>query len=400
MRLREVAAAVQSRAMRTLPTPTLVALVLSCTIAGCGDDDGGAADGNAGVVDAPAMPPDAAPAAPDAARPDAGTPDTGPATGPLPDLTVNRARAEADLAIQVRNFSDGACELTEEEDCVLAPGDRTLLRFSTMTPNIGTADMFLGTPTPGNPQFVWSPCHEHYHFLGYAEYHLVDAGGTDVATGHKQAFCLLDSDEYVTDDPSVSDNALYNCAYQGIQRGWADVYTATLPCQWIDVTDVPPGDYTLVIRINNGGTLPELRYDNNMVSIPLTLGDSSLSSPTEACAGDIDTASSDGLHRECGWEFKGTYDCTPGGQFRTGCAAECTGLGACTGDPMIRVCDHASPDGNCSNPSSLEEGDDACGSKCPRVRNVECPPSGQVDVYAAPFTVGDPYTCDVAFEMQ
>ena len=36
-------------------------------------------------------------------------------------------------------------------------------------------------------------------------------------------------------------NARYNCGRQGIQRGWADSYYNGLECQYIDVTDVPPG---------------------------------------------------------------------------------------------------------------------------------------------------------------
>ena len=59
--------------------------------------------------------------------------------------------------------------------------------------------------------------------------------------GAKQAFCLLDVQQYVPGSPP----ARYNCGFQGITAGWADIYTSGLDCQWIDVTGVAEGDYTL-----------------------------------------------------------------------------------------------------------------------------------------------------------
>lgn len=322
---------------------------------------------------------------------DATLPDAIPA---MPDLTINRERAIVDLAIEQRTFEANACELDPVENCVGGPGLRTLLRFAVETPNVGTADMVLGTPSAENPQFEYSSCHNHYHFLGYAEYELRDGSGNLAAMGQKQAFCLLDSQKYVLDDPTVADIGTYNCFFQGIQRGWSDVYHSRLACQWIDVTNVPNGDYTLEIRLNNGGTLPELRYDNNAVSIPVTIGDPNISTPTEECDLSFDRRSLDGEHRECGWDHAGTFDCTPGQMVRAGCAQSC-GFGSCVGDPILRVCDNARPDGNCSYAGNTAFDDDACNSKCPRTPQFECPASGKVDVYSAPYNVDDAYSCTV-----
>ena len=63
----------------------------------------------------------------------------------------------------------------------------------------------------------------------------------------------------------------YSCLRQGISRGWADVYTSDLPCQWIDVTDLPPGRYTLRLVVNPLRTLPESDYDNNLFTIDVQL---------------------------------------------------------------------------------------------------------------------------------
>ena len=333
----------------------------------------------------------------DAAVADAGWPDA--ATG-TPDLTINEGRARIDLAVTTREFSPDSCELTAEEDCVLAPGTRTLLHFGVETPNVGTGDLVIGRPDPDNPQLEFSACHDHYHLQGYASYRLVDEAASEVAVGRKQAFCLLDTRRWDTDDPTVSASARYHCEYQGIQRGWADVYHTRLPCQFIDVTGLPAGAYTLEIELNADRVVEELDHDNNRVSIPIELGSADLAGPTEPCPEDIDQASSAGLHRECGWTLTDTFDCTPGAIVGVGCSSQC-GLGSCTGDTMMRICDAARADGNCSYPAALDPSgstDDFGGGSCPCDLSVDCPPSGQIAVYTAPRRVGEPFSCDLVFE--
>jgi hypothetical protein len=98
--------------------------------------------------------------------------------------------------------------------------------------------------------------------MNYASYELLDGSGT-VITGRKQAFCL-------EDDRQVQAGARpphYTCRNQGIQRGWADVYTRDTACQWIDVTDVPHGAYTLRVTVNPLKTITESSYDNNVFTV-------------------------------------------------------------------------------------------------------------------------------------
>jgi hypothetical protein len=300
---------------------------------------------------------------------------------PLPDLTVSDAAAISSLRISTENFAAASCALVE--GCVDAPGERRLLRFSTQTPNLGTADMVLGDPTEV-PGFEFSACHGHYHFEGYAAYELTDASGTVVATGHKQAFCLLDSNRVLS---TASTTPRFSCSFQGIQAGWADTYGSGLDCQWVDITDVPAGDYQLRIEINPEHTLPESDYSNNAVSIPVTI-------PGPPTPGDVLAACSGfvvGTTRDCGWQMIPGWQgvaCTPGETVTAGCGG-CTGSGSCTDDAILRVC----PGGTaCTNAAALASGDDGCATRCPTAMFV-CPPSGQYTLLTGAFSAGEAASC-------
>src|SRR5262249_48116508 len=108
---------------------------------------------------------------------------------PLPDLQVNQDRVRSSLEFTSESFSTDSCEIME--GCVGGPGMRKLLRFEVQTPNLGTADFALGDPN-NNPLFTFSQCHQHFHLRGYARFRILDAQGTTVVTGRKQAFCLID----------------------------------------------------------------------------------------------------------------------------------------------------------------------------------------------------------------
>lgn len=218
--------------------------------------------GDGPVLDVPG-PDTGAPRADTGTRPDARLPDGG---DPLPDLTVDGRRAMSSVQIQTLEFAASSCEIME--GCVRTPGRRRLLRFDTMTPNVGAGDMHLGRPSRTDPRFEYSSCHGHYHFNGYARYRLLDARGNLVASGHKQAFCLLDSTRVASD---AEPRARYNCGDQGIQAGWADIYGRGLACQWVDITDVAPGSYQLEIAINHERVVPESNYENNVVRVPVTV---------------------------------------------------------------------------------------------------------------------------------
>ena len=163
-----------------------------------------------------------------------------------------------------RNYSVTSCDVVE--GCAL-PGPRRYLIFTTETRNIGDADIALGNPAQ-NRNFVFAPCHGHYHFSDFADYRLVNSAGEQVAVGLKSGFCLEDVSQW---DPTVPAVAKYDCQNQGIQRGWADVYSRNLPCQWVDITGVAPGIYMLEIEVNPVGRLPERTRTNNIARMSVVI---------------------------------------------------------------------------------------------------------------------------------
>ena len=156
-----------------------------------------------------------------------------------------------------------------EEECLSSsavgkPNDhqRHLLRFDSQTMNWGTID-FLPNLQPH--EWQWHSCHSHYHsFEAFIHYDILNiTTGEKKAEGHKASFCLEDS------FCSTGGSARYRCggrtATQGISANCGDVYGRHLDCQWVDITDIPPGTYILRLQVNPSRIAPESDYRNNEI---------------------------------------------------------------------------------------------------------------------------------------
>jgi hypothetical protein len=161
---------------------------------------------------------------------------------PGPDLNMREDILRSSIFLTTINSTD-PCLI--QEGCLRGFGQRDIIRFTTRIENIGAKDYYIGVPSLSNSQFTWDNCHNHFHYAGYAEYLLFQEDGTVTPAGFKNGFCVLDLG-CTTGTPQ------YGCGNMGISVGCHDTYSSGLPCQWIDVTDVPDGRYIFVTRVNWG----------------------------------------------------------------------------------------------------------------------------------------------------
>ncbi|CAM2114361.1 unnamed protein product [Caretta caretta] len=185
----------------------------------------------------------------------------------LPDLVPDPYYIQASTYVQRVSMYSLRC--AAEENCLASSAyradvrdydARVLLRFPQRVKNQGTSD-FL----PSRPRYSWEwhSCHQHYHSMDeFSHYDLLEAGShRRVAEGHKASFCLEDT----SCDYGYYRRYACTAHTQGLSPGCYDTYNADIDCQWIDITDVKPGNYILKVSVNPSYLVPESDYSNNVV---------------------------------------------------------------------------------------------------------------------------------------
>jgi hypothetical protein len=231
-------------------------------------------------------------------------------TDGLADLIVDEKATRNNWLVRVEDFSPGLCSVEEGN---LAAGEHPVLRFTVTTPNVGDADVFIGSPlqhmdpngdgsfADRDDMFEFARCHDHFHFRNYATYRLIGPDGTEWRAA-KRGFCMLDTDPYNTGTGDGtwtyrSCGTASRDGFQGISTGWSDTYAFFLSGQFfvLDGSDgqpaIPPGDYVIEIHVNppyapdESGTCPlatdessglchqfaERDYANNIGRVAITI---------------------------------------------------------------------------------------------------------------------------------
>ncbi|CAL8395951.1 unnamed protein product [Boreogadus saida] len=183
----------------------------------------------------------------------------------LPDLVPDPYYIQA--ASYIQRVQMYALRCAAEEGCLTRSAHRAsdldyrvLLRFPQRVKNQGTADFLPAKP---RHEWEWHSCHQHYHSMeAFSNYDLLDVTtGRKVAEGHKASFCLEDT----SCDPGVRRRYACTAHTQGLSPGCYDTYHASIDCQWIDITDVAPGNYILKVTVNPSQLIPEQDFSNNVV---------------------------------------------------------------------------------------------------------------------------------------
>ncbi|KAG7483137.1 lysyl oxidase-like 1-like, partial [Solea senegalensis] len=185
----------------------------------------------------------------------------------LPDLVPDPNYVQASTYIQRAHMYSLRC--AAEEKCLSSSAYgpettdydvRVLLRFPQRVKNKGTASFMPNRP---HNTWEWHSCHQHYHSMDeFSHYDLLEVStGRKVAEGHKASFCLEDT----TCDFGHLKRFACTSHTQGLSPGCYDTYNADIDCQWIDITDIKPGNYILKLQVNPKFLVLESDFTNNVV---------------------------------------------------------------------------------------------------------------------------------------
>ena len=216
----------------------------------------------------------------------------GAATDILPDLRMARLQA-----LQVQKTSDG----------------RKLLRFSSRVVNVGAGafeahgqrpDKSVSTMTTTQRIFNGAggyrdvatnavmyfsgDGHNHWHVRDLEDFELIRLdNGKLVGTGAKHGFCFYDNYRFgstqdpfytrQTSPPACGRHPSNLKVTMGLSRGWGDIYSYSLPDQYIDITGLTSGRYKLRATADADGWFSESNNSNNFTWVNIQISGTSVS---------------------------------------------------------------------------------------------------------------------------
>ena len=203
--------------------------------------------------------------------------DTSPSDNVLPDLVALPA-----WSINARNGRKK--ESLQFSAAVWAAGDQSMVVEGFRRRNEELMDAYqyfykngrpVGRAPVGNLEYDDRTGHEHWHFLQFARYRLLDESQQEVVVSKKEAFCLAPTDAidltlpnsvwtpYSTGLATACGGPTALWVREVLPLGWGDTYFQSLPGQSLEITDLPNGTYYIEVTANPSGSLYEQSDANN-----------------------------------------------------------------------------------------------------------------------------------------
>jgi hypothetical protein len=112
--------------------------------------------------------------------------------------------------------------------------------------------------------------HNHWHVVGLQEWTLTNDNADVLRRGVKTGFCFWDNYRYGTDAapyylPSTTSACMQrgDLVPMGLSARWGDEYPSNIAFQYIDITGLPNGDYTLTLAADPDLDFVEADEGNN-----------------------------------------------------------------------------------------------------------------------------------------
>eukprot|EP00388_Colpodella_angusta_P006438 GDKJ01019037.1.p1 GENE.GDKJ01019037.1~~GDKJ01019037.1.p1 ORF type:complete len:250 (+),score=42.91 GDKJ01019037.1:134-883(+) len=181
-----------------------------------------------------------------------------------------------DLKISVNDLELDTVRVTKDNclrRCTNGEGERKVLKFSTLIENIGKSDCEFGSLPKCTGQekenakvgpFSFDKCRDGWTIADFYTVSLLNSKKETLASQKNPGTCIMDG--FCAAD-SVPDS-YFSCTRQGIHKGCSDSTERSMPCQWIDVTDLignPKGEESLTLKVSVDEK-GQVSKDNNLTN--------------------------------------------------------------------------------------------------------------------------------------
>ncbi|MEA2444412.1 MAG: hypothetical protein QOJ12_1704, partial [Thermoleophilales bacterium] len=191
-------------------------------------------------------------------------------------IATDGQRYHLGFASVVYNYGDGPLRVEGSRSSTEEP---TMAATQVIESSDGSLSRVEGV---GQMRYVDSITHRHWHYERFDRYSLRRADGSLARPDPKTGFCLGDRlfAPPVTALPAMPPTGVYTggCGYdspdllhveEGISVGYGDDYQPQVEGQFVDITGLPAGRYTLVHTVNADGALREKSRADNAASVLL-----------------------------------------------------------------------------------------------------------------------------------